>query len=57
MASSQISCVYCEKTFAFSSGLSWHLKNEHPEEREKNHSLGCNMYKSRLVKLIDIHTS
>ena len=39
MASSRISCVYCEKTFAFSSGLSRHLKNEHPEEREKNHSL------------------
>ena len=52
MASSRMFCVYCENTFAFSSGLSRHLKYEHPEEKEKNHSLGCNMCGSGLVKTV-----
>ena len=46
---SPTSCPYCNKTFAYRSGLSRHTKHDHSAERELNNSIGCNLCESRLV--------
>ena len=47
LSASRIACVSCEKTFAFRSGLSRHMKKHHSDEQDKSSSLGCHLCDSR----------
>ena len=47
LSASRIACVSCEKTFAFQSGLSRHMKKHHSDEQGKSSSFGCHLCDSR----------
>ena len=39
----RIPCSFCSKSFAYNSGLCKHMKKEHPEEKELNSNIVCNI--------------
>ena len=49
MAAPNISCLHCNKVFQYRSGLSRHMKKEHPDEKQSNNTIECHLCESKLV--------